>query len=122
MELPHDSGPEIVHVGLWRAKPRWTGLDRARRERYLADVGERLRDLRIAGARMLGASVCDPDVTMRLPYDYLSVWCFTDASMCRAYERLLEDAGWNLYFDQVNARGPLCVSASVLAHVAAHPH
>jgi hypothetical protein len=84
-------------IGHWRAKPAWFELSLAARTAFLSKVSIAVQ----AGVGKSGEMLAwgSDELNMDNGERFFSVWRFPDRASAERYSQVLEQEGWNDYFE-----------------------
>jgi len=108
-----------LYVELWKARPAWLALSAAQRADYMKQVEPAIGQLLGAGIELLGFALADADTLHDADYTYLAAWRMPSRELAVLLEQAVDGASWHVYFEQVNARGPIMAPPDALAHMVA---
>lgn len=108
-----------LYAELWNVRPEWLNLDQGERQSFVDSIGPGMQSLLAQGIELLGFALNDDDTPHRSPHQYLALWRMDDAAQAATLERVVDEADWHRYFDQVNARGEVLAPPEALAHIVA---
>jgi len=95
----------ITYIELWKIKDTWKELSQLERQNYLQKMALTLPDMINQGVEILDWGSNDLDTNQRAGYDFFAIWRFPDKSRAVELEKLLHQAQWYHYFDQINISG-----------------
>jgi hypothetical protein len=91
-----------LYVERWSARPAWLDLSISERVAYLDQMEEGIRALTEAGATIVGLVLNEVGLPPHRDCQYLAVWSMPDgASHVRMLQTILEEAGWDRYFEPI---------------------
>jgi len=96
-----------LYVQLWKPRPAWFSLSKGEREEVISRLGPELQDLTNEGAVLVGSGECDDDTQSRSEGQVFAVWKLPSKAFAKTFERVFDEADWNLYFEQFNCRGEM---------------
>jgi len=95
----------IYFIELWNAKPQWKALPKKEKEEYIINVGKAMQDMATQGINVLTWSENTTTDSRRATYDYFAVWTIPSDDLADSFLKVIENAGWYTYFEQVNILG-----------------
>src|SRR2546425_4237095 len=95
----------ITYVELWKAKQTWINLSKSDRGDYMNALGPAIQHLLDNGVQIVSWGSNNSSTFSKADYDYFAVWTFPNIETAQDFEKMVENAGWYNYFDQVNAMG-----------------
>lgn len=107
------------YLELWNAKPTWKALSQEERGNYMAQIGPAVQQLLDGGAEIICWGVNQGNTYQRAAYDYFAVWNFPNQESIENFEKLVVDAGWYNYFEQVNVCGTATTPEEVIGKMIA---
>ena len=107
----------ITYIELWKAKQSWTDLPAAQRSAYMNGLGPVIQQLLDKGVQIVSWGKSEPATFKRIDYDYFAVWSFPNLESAQQFEKIVDEAGWHNYFDQVNAMGTTTGPQEVIEHM-----
>ncbi|WP_103381914.1 DUF6616 family protein [Pseudonocardia dioxanivorans] len=107
-------------IELWTPRPAWLALGADQRQAYLDAVAPALDKLVAAGVEIVGWGRIEDEPDGRgTGHRYVAIWRMPSAAEVALLRKLVADAGWFDYFEQVNAVSELGTPEAVLVdHVA----
>ena len=97
----------IYFIELWNAKSSWKSLSEEQRSDYMQGVVVKIQTLLDNGAGVTTCSFNDISTSNRAKYEYMAIWNFPNQDAANNFQRVVQDADWYQYFDQINAMGKL---------------
>ena len=104
-----------TYIELWRAKSSWRNLSKEERGNYMEQLAPAIQQLMDNGVEIVSWGTNDSSTFERADYDFFGVWNFPDSKMAREFEKMVEEAGWYNYFEQVNIMGDAATPQDVIA-------
>jgi hypothetical protein len=95
----------ITYIELWKAKQAWTDLSKEEKGNYLNAIGPAIQQLLESGVQIVSWGSNLAATFSKADYDYFAVWSFPNVEAAQNFEKIVDGAGWYIYFDQVNAMG-----------------
>ncbi len=95
----------ITYIELWTAKQAWRNLPQDDKNNYMTSLGPAIQQLLDNGVQIVCWGSNETFTFNRVDYDYFAVWMFPDTEAAQSFEKMVSEAGWYNYFDQVNAMG-----------------
>jgi len=93
------------YIELWKAKDSWKSLSREERGNYLSLLGPHIQNFIENGVEIVSWGVNEDITFQRVEYDFFAIWNIPNSKIVEEFEKLVEEAGWYNYFEQVNACG-----------------
>ena len=93
-----------VFIGMWKPRDTWLALSQSQRTAYLSKVTAFTR-LRLGSKAESIAWGENRHPASAAQWRYFCVWRFPTAEMGEAYLRVLNENGWNEYFETESLRG-----------------
>ncbi|TSD64048.1 hypothetical protein FFF34_015965 [Inquilinus sp. KBS0705] len=93
------------YIEIWKAKQAWLDLSIEQRGAYMAQLGPSIQQLAEQGVEIITWADNDADTFKRVDYDFFAIWKFPTDGLAKAFEDLVNGAGWYNYFDQLNIKG-----------------
>ena len=95
----------ITYIEVWNAKEAWLDLSKDERSHYMAALGPAIQQLMASGVSIISWGANEAQTFERASYDFFAVWSFPGIESVKAFEQMVEGAGWYQYFEQVNLAG-----------------
>lgn len=93
------------YIEQWNVRDAWKQLSFDERVAYMNALGPAIQDMISRGVEVITWGENDTTTHFRSPYAFFALWKFPDAESVKSFEKLVEDAGWYQYFEQVNSCG-----------------
>ncbi|MCX2745523.1 hypothetical protein OO013_16705 [Mangrovivirga sp. M17] len=91
---------------IWKAKPAWYELSPKERALFFEEkINPLLMSTLKNGAEILGTAINNNTGDERMDYQFMAVWKFPDKESSDKLEKAAKEAGFLIYFDQVNFSG-----------------
>lgn len=104
-----------LYIQMWEPRPAWASLTKTEREEVVARLGPELQDLTNEGAEFVGWGERDKDTAYPSNETFFAVWKLPSRSFAKTFERIFDEAEWNVYFEQCNCRGQMQKHERVLS-------
>ena len=104
-----------LFIEFWKARDAWHQLTREQRLAYVSKMGPVLQELKAKGVIIDGWGVNSDSSVFKADYDFYAVSKFPTEEILASFQRILEEANWYTYFDQINMSGEDLGLAAVTA-------
>ncbi len=81
----------------------------------MAQIGSHMQTLIENGVKILTWSENNKGTSQKAEFDYFAIWTFPDQEMANAFQKLVTEAGWYTYFEQVNVMGLEATAEGLIA-------
>lgn len=106
-----------LYIQMWKPRPAWFTLSKAEREAVIERLTPEIQDLGNEGAEIIGWGERDEDTPNRSEGQFFAVWKLPSRAFAKTFERIFDEAEWNLYFEQANCRGQVQPHEEVLGEL-----
>ncbi|WP_159473342.1 DUF6616 family protein [Dyadobacter sp. 3J3] len=105
-----------IFVEMWNPKQAWLDLPTSERTAYVAAVGGAVESVLASGVEIITWSFNDNTIDNFNGFQYFAIWKFPTLDLVTSFQKMVVDAGWYNYFEQVNASGLIGGPGPVLDH------
>ena len=107
----------ITFIELWSANENWKTLGPEARGKYLSQMKPTIPRFLEAGAEIIAWGHNDKIDDHRGDFDYYAIWTFPNEDLITEFKNLLQQAGWYIYFDQINVCGEAHGPDPIIEHM-----